>query len=461
MVSKRRRILFLLFILIFAIISSLTILYTSGYSINWTWPPNFNQVFQKTGMLVLETEPEGADIYINGKTQKRLLGNIGLSQNQENIVKTPAKIKYIAPGKYHIRLKKENYWPWEKELRILPGKQTKTQDIILFKKSLPSKIVSSSAQKIKISPDKNYILLPKDDLLVNLNKEQAISIKSQETANLKATSTAKTISWSQDSQKFLIGTKIYNIDDIKNPINLDDKLLNSNVKNIKWLNNSVIYYQFKNSIAYYDINQDKSETILSLEKNIIDYLPGDDRIYIINSQGMQVSMEIYSIDSKTVFRKINIPYSTSYTFINPSHKLINLYDKNYNILYLINEDSFFNPIKIILENIKYTDWVGENKLVYANKFEIWTYNIENNKKTLLTRISEPIIGVSWHHSMKYALYYTKTAINVIENKQQTKKSITNLTNVTRIYSSAKGMSGNFIYFNAKIGRSTGLYKLSL
>jgi hypothetical protein len=460
MTSKRRKLLFFLFILLFAFLAPLVIFYASGYRINWTWPPNLGQTFQKTGMLVLETEPEGAEIYIDGKLKKNLLNNIIPSADKDKIVKTPAKLKYMAPGKYHVLLKKDGYWPWEKEVEIMPGKQTKIEDIILFKKGLPLKIVSASAGEMIFSPDKRRVLLPQDGLMVDLDKEEVQSIPRIPLKEQATTTVSQEITWSPNGEKFLIGAKIYNIDNIKSPINLED-LEDEGIKNIKWRDNSSICYQLQNSIKLFDIDSGAKQTLVSPDKDVINYFPENDKLYTIANQGVKTSLEIYSITSRDMVKRIELPYSTGYTFINPGHKTINLYDKNYNILYLINESSFFNPVETVLENVEYSDWIGEDNLVYANKFEIWTYNTSTGNKNLLTRISKPLIGVNWHPTGSYVLYYTETSLNVIETGKRRRRDVTKLMNVNKIYSPAISADGDVIYFNAEIGRSAGLYKLNL
>jgi len=52
--------------LLFAIISSLIILYASGYEINWQHLLTPLGV-QKTGMIIIHSEPSGADIFLNNK----------------------------------------------------------------------------------------------------------------------------------------------------------------------------------------------------------------------------------------------------------------------------------------------------------------------------------------------------------------------------------------------------------
>lgn len=89
-----RRIIYLTFILIFAIATPLIILYTAGYRYNLK-----KNKIQKTGILILKSRPKEATIYLNEKIQKE---------------KTPARIANLLPEDYFVRVEKENFYPWQK-----------------------------------------------------------------------------------------------------------------------------------------------------------------------------------------------------------------------------------------------------------------------------------------------------------------------------------------------------------
>ncbi len=77
MISKRRKILFFIFLAIFIVATPLIALYATGYKINLKDPLS-RQLVQKTGMFILETKPEGASIYINDKEQKNIIDQLFL-----------------------------------------------------------------------------------------------------------------------------------------------------------------------------------------------------------------------------------------------------------------------------------------------------------------------------------------------------------------------------------------------
>ncbi|MFW5888388.1 MAG: PEGA domain-containing protein, partial [Patescibacteria group bacterium] len=142
MASAKRKMMFLFFILLFVVMASLVIFYAQGYRLRLSWPLNLNETLQKTGMLVLKTEPKEARIYINNSFQSYLSNKI-TSRKDKEYTQTPAKIKYLLPGKYKITVKKEGYWTWEKDVVIEPGKQTRLENVRLFKKTLPRRIAEA------------------------------------------------------------------------------------------------------------------------------------------------------------------------------------------------------------------------------------------------------------------------------------------------------------------------------
>jgi hypothetical protein len=70
MTLKTRKILFIIFILAFVIITPLVSLYAAGYQIG----QNFS--IQKTGILVVKTTPGNAAVKLENKTQKKLVADL-------------------------------------------------------------------------------------------------------------------------------------------------------------------------------------------------------------------------------------------------------------------------------------------------------------------------------------------------------------------------------------------------
>jgi hypothetical protein len=181
-----RRIVYIAFIIIFLIITPIIILYTAGYRYNFQ-----KHRIQKTGILILKSNPAGASIYLNDELKKE---------------KTQARIANLLPDDYNIKIEKENFYPWQKTLPVESRLTTFAENITLFEKNLPVEVVETNSELFDLSPDKiKIVYLDKKETgdevwllnFKNLKKTliYRISKGSGEIVNLE---------WSNDSQKILI-----------------------------------------------------------------------------------------------------------------------------------------------------------------------------------------------------------------------------------------------------------------
>ncbi len=158
MTLLHRRILYLSFFLIFFLTAPIILLWAEGYRYNWR-----KHQLQKTGVLFLESKPNKAEIYLNGKLQKE---------------KTTARLKNLLPDEYQIEIKKGGYQVWQKKLTVKAGETTFAQYIRLFKENptlkniLPFKIIAISEEQ---DSSLTFVYEPKSGLLPETS-ETATSI---------------------------------------------------------------------------------------------------------------------------------------------------------------------------------------------------------------------------------------------------------------------------------------------
>ncbi len=447
---KIRRFLYIFFIAIFIITTPLLCLYATGYKIG----SNFS--IKKTGMLILDTEPKGAKIYINGKLKNNFLKKYFTKKNSQ--VTTPAKIKNILPGNYDIKIEHDGYWSWEKKLKINSGQSTFAENIYLFKKNIPLSIINKEFNNIKISNNKKYIaaINEKENILINLNKNNITNYITATSSDL--ISTSSDLIWSYNDKKIIINNTIFNINDWQNPIMLNN-IIGKNTKTIKWSDNSddKILYKIKNSLHIFNLSSGEDKILFS-GKNFSDYIQKNNLLYIANQSNLNSNLIILNINDNKILKNIKLPNS-SYSFINKNHKLINLYDNKYEILYLIDPFSNIKPLRETISNVKQAYWINDSYLIYANNFEIWTIDIDNYNKNLLTRLSQKINKIIWHHSNNHIIYSTNKEINTIELDNREKHSITKLAEYNSIQNLSLSNEGDILYFYSKIENQNGIYKL--
>ncbi len=470
MTKRTRNFLFILFIVIFLILTPLAFFYAAGYKINLSWPIHLNSAIQKTGMFILETEPRGAKIFLNGESQQLFLDK--LLFRKENIITTPAKIQGLLPGEYEVRLEKEGYWPWQKQLTIYPGLSTKWENIQLFKKGLPLQISKISHENI--SKSKNFMISPNGSYIAYLENDQLIIQNTNSTEkiihdlNNYSNYESHKILWSPDNKKLIYNNIIFYTDKSLNPINLK-KIIGEGIKNIKWNNNNhnQIYYQYGNSVNNFDLEKNIFQQLF-IAQDIKDFLLVNEKLIIINKESDKTIMQIISLSENDKKQTIELPYSSEYQLLDYGNKYIHLYDAQHEILYLIDLNSTINPIKETINNIKLIAWNNDEHLLYANDYEIWLLSLKKdtlfsggNEKKLLTRLSQKIINIAWHPNNNYILYATSKSINIMDLSNQEKENITELISLNNIYNASFLPNKNLVYFSAKIGNKEGIYKLEL
>jgi len=149
--QKIRSVLFYLSLFIFLIGLPFILSFALSYRFN---PRTFK--FAKTGLIALKTQPQGADIYLDGK----LLNE-----------KTPATINELLPGRYNIRLELERHYPWVGEVSVETGKVTRLEKIILF--PLRPNITQLNIEKIS-----SFLMDEEKERIYYIDQEDNIIYKS-------------------------------------------------------------------------------------------------------------------------------------------------------------------------------------------------------------------------------------------------------------------------------------------
>jgi hypothetical protein len=447
MKKRTRSYLFFIFILLFIAITAYTITYASGYKLNIS---NFK--LQKTGVLNIETNPAGAIILIDDKPVESLFKKI--FHNQQSAVKTPMRLKNLLPGDYNITLQLEGYWDWQKKLKIEPGLTTNIKELVLFKKDLPGLIYQDDIRVFASTNKKKALITASNgnrvyDLANSQDKLPAVL----EDLNISSAL------WSFDNNKILIDKKwIYESPETLTPIS---QLLPASTTNIRWdlSNSSWLYYLLDGKVFKLDLNNYKSEQF-SLPGKVLDFLVRNGDLFAIRRIDKKVTLSTLQISDKKIIRELDLRIDSDYEFSEQNGYYLNIYDKRLNILYLIDPHSA-NPLLETIREVKGWQWINDEMLLYFNDAEIWTFDLKNNNKKVLIRISDKIQAVVWHPTKNYIFYNTAQGIFVIELDEREKYNITELFRSTQISNVILNPDGNILYFYAEIGNQRGFYKLSI
>lgn len=108
---KTRCAILCLIIIFFILLAPTIVFYSMGYSFDWQ-----EKRIVLTGALYLKSTPKKAKVYINEKLKEE----------------TPAYIKRLSPKYYQIRVVKEGYQGWKKNLKIESQLVTEAKNILLI-----------------------------------------------------------------------------------------------------------------------------------------------------------------------------------------------------------------------------------------------------------------------------------------------------------------------------------------
>ena len=378
-----RRLTYSLFLTIFFIVAPLLILYSLGYRYNF----NTNNI-EKNGAFYIKSYPKNADIFIN---------------NEKNKKKTPRQIVNIKPSTYQLKVSKENYLPWEKELTVYEGETTFVENIVLFLEEQKKEILGPGAD--------NILLNKKGDKYAYFDKERQLwitDIEKNKNYNIYQFKTEYgLIDWSVNNQDLLLKRKnnyyLFNINQKK------IKLIN--IENITkaLFDNDYLWYLKNNILKKYNIQNQQENIIL---ENINDFLIKDN--YLIIQKNNIKDSNIIHLEKESL------------------EEIQNIANLNLGILSVLKADARSLIFKLGSKlYIKYT-WkdiiiipatlvkIYGNFLLISNGYEIWLYNYKDDWQEIIDRSSKIISDIIWHPNGSYFLneINQETIISELDTRDQ-------------------------------------------
>lgn len=427
MFKKTRTTLFLICLFLFLLIAPLVILYSQGYRIDI----NSKKII-RTGGIYLDIRPEGAEIFLDGKFQKKT-----------SFISNSAYINDLKPKEYKIEVKKEGFHPWQKNLEIKENLVINFNDIFLIPENPKYTTLAQKTEDFFFSPDGRKIILKENgekswnlkiiELDINLKSNLFSGFESPEIELLD-------LKFSPDSEKILFSTKEKEkqriwILEIESPI---QEKKSSDLISLDFLGEKV------NDISF---NPDDPQELffvkeLSKENNLFEAnLPSKK----ISSKPVLINLATYEISEGNLFWLSKNGFILKTDLTGETEERLNLKplsikeEKKYQIyiknpLIFLKEDNtiyIFNSNSQVLE--KLSDFTKElafspdrKKMLYFSNYEIWVLFLEKNEnqpkrefleKLFLTRFSEEIDQILWYNS-NYLIFSmgNKIKISEIDNR---------------------------------------------
>jgi len=373
MTKKTRTILFLICLFLFFLIAPSVIFYSQGYRVDI----NSKKITQ-TGGLFLKVIPKQVEVFIDGKLKKKTDFFFG-----------SALIENLLPKKYKIQIKKEGYYPWEKNLEIKEKEVTEAKNIVLIPENPNFGILTEGIKDFWFSPDERKIILSED-------YEQGWALKLY------------------DLEKNVKSHLIEEKDIFPGGVDLLELEFSPDSKEIS------LEVGMKEQIKHFTLEIDKipptlaeSEEPLPPFENALTYKALGQDIYYLNNLG-----HLFKNEEKLTEKPFPVKLETEYALeIFPGFVFLH----EGQILYQFNPDSksfekFFEPIK----DLKISP--DHKKVVYFSDYEIWILFLKEisnqpqrkaGDKLFLIRLSEQIKDCFWLNS-DYLIFNAANKIKIAE-----------------------------------------------
>ena len=227
MTKRSRRIIFYIFLIAFIILTPSIIFYARGYAFDFE-----KRIIVATGGIYLKTHPQKADIYINDKPRG----------------KTTKFIKRLIPKVYRVKIIKQDYHLWQKELTVEPRLVNKVDNIFLVPFNPKITLVATESESYSFF-EEPYSLLQVTELIKRKSNYTILDINN---VNFDV---------HQEKIYFLSKNNLYYLSwDKENPENSSPSpLLLSNVINYAIGRNKIIYLEYFTG-QIYELNLNNLES---------------------------------------------------------------------------------------------------------------------------------------------------------------------------------------------------------
>ncbi|MFH2105515.1 MAG: PEGA domain-containing protein [Parcubacteria group bacterium] len=410
----KRRIFFVFAIAIFFLVSPLAILYTSGYRYDFS-----DKSLKKIGMVIIESTPENVNLYIN---------------DQLVADKTPYKQSSVFPDVYNIKITKDDYTTWEKNLAVESKLVTWVSNARIFPLNPSTKVI---AQKSAIT---DFVFTPDYKKIAYIAQEETGSelwladidgveqkklfpsepaTKQNYISNLELSPDSRKVLFNSDGQHFVVDTEK----------SAEPKAIpGTNLEKLSWdtHDSDFVYYLQQGKLISTNISISTEPTVIA--QNVVDYEVRPRSLFYLKQKPAENGLTICNITKNKIEQEsqpteiFQLPGDSYILKVSPNSKLALLADNK--SLFLINEGEF-SKLKDGVLNFTWTK--KDEGLVFHTENEVWFYKATEdnesaithpqynlNETNLLTRYSTKIDLVTWHPDEEHVIFATNNKLYIKE-----------------------------------------------
>lgn len=474
---------------LFFIAAPTIILYTAGFR----YSAEAKKIIQ-TGIIYLTIKPpEGIKIFADGKEVKENLITRGMI-NKDYILNN------LIPKSYNVKISKEGFWTWEKNLAVSKGLITYAEPLLLPLNPKNDLLITDYIGAWSASPDFtkiSYLSYNGEKVLVVV--KNFISGKTQEKPleqPLDLTEGAN-ILWSPDSQNFaIIFPKsprhiIFGLE--KNEImNLTELTLSEDLVRGAWNEKSDSFVYFSGKSELYALKPRGSEAGRKIADNAAGFGLLNNDVYYLNSANSfiyKTSLDNPESKEQVSFAPVsaNINGSTWFDFTG-SISLTTSHHKSLTInpelvewvkgeaeilisrqgrlavvtgekkLFILDESGIPAYLNSGVETIIFSQ--NGQDLLYNSDFEIFAYSLKNSSRQLITRLSQKVKNVAW--CKDYNHIWLRRG-NILKNIELDPRSGRNVYDFLSFTSEPKQIIydniSNAVYYDQTDGNKMSIYRV--
>lgn len=393
--------------------------------------------------MTISSIPKNASIFLDNVQSKK---------------RTPAVIDNLFPGQTTVRIEKQGYSTWEKNLQIESGISVFIANATLFLIGTPEPFAKYTNILTASQLDENTIAyLTKEQSEIHLRIHNNTNVDDQSIWKKPFIVNATySLLWSPDGQYILIEEKTT----VKKYILIHPT--DASIVTLPFKNSSTLWWDIGSPHELYaqtqkGINVFGIDIHPRLQKNIkaetVRHQNG--RLVVVQSQDQSIISYVNDVGVSSIIAYLPLG---SYQFVpSPSWEFL-LNDPKQHRLILI-DPTQKNPI-LLQEDVLFWQWSQDNdRLLISNGHDARIFSVGSKNMETITRFSEPITKLMWYPTENLIIYSQSNSIKVLELDRRDKRNETTLVDgytISDFWMDKEGLILTFL--GKKDSEPTGLFK---
>lgn len=448
MSPKSRRLIHWLFVIAFLLAAPAIILSTAGYRYNFA-----RHRFERTGVLVIDTVPAGAKIYVNDKLRQ---------------AKTPARVTRLSPGRYRVRLEKDGFRPWQKSVEIESSQTTFLNGVALFSLRLPELKTELPASASSFSPDGRYAAIVSGP--PSLAELRIFDLKTGESFLPYRSPVSETapfsFSWTGDSKRLLMTRPgkpgpAFLIWEASWPQTLTDAgdLSGIDADQAFWSEDGRSLYVAAQGLL--SVIDPASGAAVQLGPAASDMTVVGGFVYGVSYDKDETRLTRRPLKDGT-FESLALLSGDSYQPLPETGRSPVFVSAPAGRLIVIKPaDGGLAPDVYEVRGNAARWSPDKRKLLYWNDFELRVYDLEAGSDELVTRVSTPIIAAAWYPAGNAIVYADQKNVSAVEARNGGERTVTPVAELSELSDFALNRTGDAAYFVGAIGQKSGIWEMKL